>query len=74
MRIKKPILYDQLEPFNVWDTNLEALDEVTLDASYAIIHRMNHTAAQAAAWEKIVRIVNQFKAADKYLFTASMWH
>ncbi|MFB3070800.1 MAG: FMN-dependent NADH-azoreductase [Nitrospirales bacterium] len=65
---------DQLEPFNVWDANLEALDEVTMDASYAIIHRRNHTAAQAAAWEKIVRIVNQFKAADKYVFTVPMWH
>lgn len=67
-------LNDQLETFNVWDANLEELDEVTLEASSAIIHRMNHTPAQAAAWEKVVKIVNQFKAADKYLFTVPMWH
>jgi FMN-dependent NADH-azoreductase len=67
-------LNDQLETLNVWDANLEDLDEVTLEASYAIIHRMNHTPAQAAAWEKIVRMVSQFKAADKYLFAVSMWH
>lgn len=65
---------DQLETFNVWDANLDALDEVMLDASYAIIHRMNHTADQAAAWEKIVKISNQFKAADTYLFSVPMWH
>lgn len=65
---------DQLETFNVWNANLEELDEVTLEASYAIIHRMNHTPAQADAWEKIVKMVSQFKAADKYLFTVPMWH
>jgi FMN-dependent NADH-azoreductase len=67
-------LNDQLEKLNVWDTNLEPLDEITLEASYAIIHRMNHTPAQAAAWEDIVKLVSQFKAADKYLFTVPMWH
>jgi len=67
-------LNDQLETLNVWDANLEELDAVTMDASFAIIHRMNHTPAQAAAWEKIVRMVNQFKAADRYLFTVPMWH
>lgn len=67
-------LNDQLETMNVWDAKLEELDEVTLDASAAIIHRMNHTPAQAAAWEKIVRIVNQFKTADKFLFTVPMWY
>ena len=67
-------LNDQLEKINVWDANLEPLDEVTLDASYAIIHRMNHTPAQAAAWEGIVKMVSQFKSADKYLFTVPMWH
>lgn len=65
---------DQLETLKIWDINLEDLDELTLDASYAIIHRMNHTPAQAAAWEKIVKIVSQFKSADKYLFTVPMWH
>lgn len=67
-------LNDQLETLKVWGTDLEELDEVTLDASYAIIHRMNHTAEQAAAWEKVIKIVNQFKTADKYLFTVPMWH
>ena len=67
-------LNDQLETLNVWDAKLEELDEITLDASAAIIHRMNHTPAQAVAWEKIVRMVNQFKAADKYLFTVPMWY
>lgn len=65
---------DQLETLKIWDMNLEDLDEITLDASYAIIHRMNHTPAQSAAWEKIVKIVSQFKSADKYLFTVPMWH
>lgn len=67
-------LNDQLDTLNVWDGDMVELDELTLDASYAIIHRMNHTPAQAAAWEKIVKIVGQFKSADKYLFTVPMWH
>lgn len=65
---------DQLETLNVWDMNLPELDEQTLDASYAIIHRMNHTPEQAKAWLKVVNLVSQFKAADKYLFTIPMWH
>jgi len=65
---------DQLEILNVWDMNLDELDEATLDASYAVIHRMNHTPVQATAWEKIVKTVSQFKSADKYLFTVPMWH
>jgi len=65
---------DQLESLNVWDANLPELDEETLEASYAIIHRMNHTPEQAKAWMKVVNLVSQFKAADKYLFTLPMWH
>ena len=65
---------DQLESINVWNSELSELDEQTLDASYAIIHRMNHTSEQAKAWMNIVNLVSQFKAADKYLFTLPMWH
>jgi len=65
---------DQLDCLNVWDANLEDLDEQTLDASYAIIHRMNHTPEQTKAWLKVVNLVGQFKSADKYLFTIPMWH
>lgn len=65
---------DQLDTLNVWDADLLDLNEVTLDASYAIIHRMNHTPAQAEAWESVVKMVNQFKSADKYLFAVPMWH
>ena len=65
---------DHLYTINVWNTNLEELEEVTLDASYAIIQRMNHTPQQMTAWENVVKIVDQFKAADKYLFTVPMWH
>lgn len=65
---------DQLESINVWDADLPEMDEQTLDASYAIIHRMNHTPDQAKAWLKVINLVSQFKSADKYIFTLPMWH
>ena len=65
---------DQLESLNIWDSDLPEMDEQTLDASYAIIHRMNHTPEQVKAWMKVVNLVSQFKAADKYIFTLPMWH
>ena len=65
---------DQLDALNVWDAELPDIDEETLDASYAIIHRMNHTPEQAKAWVKVANLVGQFKSADKYLFTIPMWH
>lgn len=65
---------DRLETFNIWDMDLLEIDETVLNASYAIIHRLNHTADEAKAWAKVTAIVDQFKAADKYLFNVPMWH
>ena len=65
---------DQLETLDVWNTNLIEIDEAMLNASYAIIHRLNHTPEEAESWEKVVRLVDQFKSADKFLFSVPMWH
>jgi FMN-dependent NADH-azoreductase len=65
---------DQLDTLDVWNTNLIEIDEAMLNASYAIIHRLNHTPEEAESWEKVVRLVDQFKTADKFLFSVPMWH
>lgn len=65
---------DQLETVDIWNTNLFEIDETLINASYAIIHRLNHTPEEAEAWEQVVKIVDQFKSADKYLFSVPMWH
>jgi FMN-dependent NADH-azoreductase len=38
------------------------------------MHGQAHTAEQAQAWGNVVKVVDQFKAADKYVFSLPMWN
>ncbi|MEW4983676.1 MAG: NAD(P)H-dependent oxidoreductase [Cycloclasticus sp.] len=59
---------------NVWDMNLPEFDGDHLNAKYNFLHGQNPSDAEAAAWQEIVSIADQFKAADRYLFSVPMWN
>lgn len=59
---------------NVWDMNLPEFDGDRLNAKYSFLHGMNPTEQEAAAWQEIVDIAEQFKQADSYLFSTPMWN
>ena len=63
-----------IDTWDLWDQPLPEFDGDTINAKYAIMHGMEHTAEQASAWQAIVDSCNRFKAADKYLLSLPMWN
>jgi FMN-dependent NADH-azoreductase len=65
---------DTVETLDLWRTELPEFDGATIDAKYAVLHGQKHTAEQLQAWQAVTRIADQFKSADKYLFSLPMWN
>src|SRR5688572_10475592 len=65
---------DTIETLDLWDTVLPRFDAFVLDAKYAIMNGQPHTPEQAQAWQSVVKVAEQFKSADKFLFSVPMWN
>jgi FMN-dependent NADH-azoreductase len=65
---------DSIETLDLWATTLPRFDGATIEAKYAIIQGQAHTPAQAQAWKSVIAVSEQFKSADKYLFSLPMWN
>ena len=65
---------DTIEKLDLWNMALPEFDGFTIDAKYAVLHGQDHDQDQAEAWQAVVEICDQFKAADKYLFSVPMWN
>lgn len=65
---------DSVETLDLWGTDLPEFNGETIDAKYAVLHGQSHTPEQAAAWNAVVKIADQFKSADKILLSLPMWN
>lgn len=65
---------DQIETLDLWDADLPEFDGDTISAKYAVLNGESHTPEQAAAWDAVVKIADQFKSADKILLSLPMWN
>ena len=65
---------DAVETLDLWKTDLPEINGAMLDAAYAIKHGQAHSPEQMRAWQAIVRIIEHFKSADKYLVSLPMWN
>ncbi len=65
---------DTVETFDLWHAKLPEFDGATLDAKYAIMNGLPHSAEQLAAWQAVVAIADHFKSADKVLISLPMWN
>ena len=65
---------DTVETVNVFDARLATLDEPTLGAKYAMLHGQNPTAEDIKRWKPVQDVMDQFKAADKYVISTPMWN
>jgi FMN-dependent NADH-azoreductase len=65
---------DSVQTLDLWATSLPSFDGTTLDAKYAIIRGQAHTPEEAQAWKSVVDVTEQFKSADRYLFSLPMWN
>ena len=64
---------DSIQTIDLWATSLPRFDGDTIEAKYAILQGQTHTPGQAQAWKAVVDVIEQFKSADKYLFSLPMW-
>jgi FMN-dependent NADH-azoreductase len=65
---------DSIQALDLWATSLPRFDGDTIEAKYAILRGQTHTPGQAQAWKAVVDVIEQFKSADKYLFSLPMWN
>jgi FMN-dependent NADH-azoreductase len=65
---------DQVVTIDLWETTLPEFDGHVIDSKYVILHGLEHTEEQKQAWSKVEKVISQFKAADKYLFSLPMWN
>ena len=65
---------DQVVTIDLWDKKLPEFDGYTIDAKYQVLHGQGFDADQQAAWQSVVDVCDEFKSADKYLFSLPMWN
>lgn len=65
---------DTAETLDLWKAELPEFDGAVLDAKYAVLRALPHSPEQRRAWEAVVRIVEHFKSADKYVVSLPMWN
>lgn len=65
---------DEVETIDLWDRNLPEFDGYTIDAKYQVLHGQDFDANQQKAWQAVVDLCDEFKAADKYLISLPMWN
>jgi FMN-dependent NADH-azoreductase len=65
---------DEVVTIDLWEKKLPEFDGYTIDAKYQILHGQGFDENQRAAWQTVVDVCDEFKAADKYLFSLPMWN
>ena len=71
---KKQHTNTEVEVLDLWKEPLPEFDNDIIDAKYAIMHQQSHSEAQRKAWRGVEEIIQQFKNADKYIFSLPMWN
>jgi len=65
---------DTITTVDLSTAKLPAMDGRTIEAKYNILHGQASNDAQRRAWAEVEKVIEQFKQADKYLFSVPMWH
>ena len=65
---------DQVRTLDVFYDDLPSFDFEAVSAKYKIMHGKDHTDADKRVWSQIVSVIDEFKAADKYVLAVPMWN
>ncbi|TKJ36201.1 MAG: FMN-dependent NADH-azoreductase [Planctomycetes bacterium B3_Pla] len=65
---------DEIVALNLFDAPLPNFDGLAVQAKYTILHGQAHTQEEQQAWKNVERVIEQFTAADKYVFAVPMWN
>jgi FMN-dependent NADH-azoreductase len=71
---KKAHPNDEVLKLDLWNKELPPFNGETIAAKYAIMSGKEHTEGQKKAWEPVVRLIEEFKQAEYYLFSLPMWN
>ena len=63
-----------VETLDLWDMALPEFDGDRLAAKYSLLQGQMPVDGEARGWVEIIKIVEQFKGADSYLFSVPMWN
>jgi len=59
---------------NVFDMALPEFDGELITGKYNIMRGQEHSADVANAWASVEQLIEEFKSADKYVFSVPMWN
>ena len=65
---------DEIIKVNLFTKSLPPFDGFTINAKYNIMHSREHSPKETEAWRIVEDIIEEFKSADKYLFSVPMWN
>lgn len=65
---------DEVIKLDLWEKQLPEFDGFTIDAKYQVLQGQAFDADQQTAWQAVVDVCDEFKAADKYVFSLPMWN
>lgn len=65
---------DEIITIDLWEKNLPEFDSFTIDAKYQVLSGLSFDENQQEAWQRVVDICDEFKSADKFLFSLPMWN
>jgi FMN-dependent NADH-azoreductase len=65
---------DRVKTIELFKVRLPPFDGDVIRAKYAIMHGKPHSDEQKKAWAQVEKVIEQFKKADKYLFSIPMWN
>lgn len=65
---------DEVMTLDLWEKKLPEFDGYAIDAKYQVLHGQGFDEKQQAAWQEVVEVCEEFKSADKYLFSLPMWN
>lgn len=71
---KKKNPRDSVSTIDLFNTELPPFDGLVVQAKYNILHGQAHSPQELAAWKKVEGLIEDFKSADKYLWSLPMWN
>lgn len=65
---------DEILTVDLFEKDLPGFDGLAVNAKYTILHGEEHTREELLAWRAVEEVIEEFKAANKYLFAVPMWN
>jgi FMN-dependent NADH-azoreductase len=65
---------DAVETLDLWAAELPHFDGAALQAKYAVLGGVEHSAEEARAWAGVRRVIDHFKSFDKVVISVPMWN